>query len=333
MSNIQIFLSDTHFGVRNNSINWLESQKAFIYNQFIPYLKKVKKENFVRVFHLGDVFDSRSSISPMICKETNKMLEAISEHCDSFTILAGNHDFFSPIEGNDNSTSLEMLPCMWKEYNDINIITKDCDFYDNKALCIPWFEFHNPDKLKKLLHKYHDTEIILTHTDLDHLDPEIQKIVGDKNIITGHIHIPTIDEKHHHYTLGSCFALNYADANSERGFWQTENWDLTSLKFINNIKSIKFCKILNEDILDFSDYDPQDYIELVIKDNLYERDDIQKAIKNFYTDCPHFTVVVEQQNIEIESFDEDLGMYNIVKNACPENLRDKLDTLVESSNL
>ena len=330
MSNIQIFLSDTHFGVRANSINWLESQKAFIYNQFIPYLKKLERNNTVEIFHLGDVFDSRSSISPMICKEANLMLEEISCHCDMFTILAGNHDFFSPIEGNDNSTSLEMLPCMWRDNENIEILTEGCSYIGDKAACIPWFEFHNPKKLKSILDRVKNIETILTHTDLDHLDPEIQKIIGDKNIITGHIHIPDIDEKHHHYTLGSCYSLNFADANSERGFWQTKDWDLSTLEFIENRESIMFHRINEEALTKEPNFNEQDYIELTLKENIYNLPSTQETIKHYYANYPHFTVVVMQNEIEFnESELEDSSIYTIVKNACPENLRDKLDIVKE----
>lgn len=329
--NKQIFISDTHFGVRNNSITWLESQKNFIYNQFIPYVKKLGKDNYVRVFHLGDVFDSRSSISPMICKETNKMLEDIAEACDTLTVIAGNHDFFSPIEGSDNSTSLEMLPCRWKQDNNIKIITNDCMCYDRKAVCIPWFDFHNPKKLQIILSKYPEVGTIFTHTDTEHLDKDIQSIVGKRNIVTGHIHIPLLLPKQHHYTLGSCYSLNYADANSERGFYVMTDWDLSTIEFVPNTESIRFYRINGDEVPEM-DFEPQDYIEFTLKEDVYNQPNMQEAIKNYYTRYPHFSVVVEQQHIEIESLDEDLGIYNIVKRACPEHLHKKLEVVADDKN-
>jgi len=38
-------LSDTHFGVRANSLEWLENQQAFFRDFYIPYLKKNVREN------------------------------------------------------------------------------------------------------------------------------------------------------------------------------------------------------------------------------------------------------------------------------------------------
>ena len=43
-------LSDTHFGVRNNSIEWLENQLDFFYNFYIPFLKNNVQKNDVFFF-------------------------------------------------------------------------------------------------------------------------------------------------------------------------------------------------------------------------------------------------------------------------------------------
>ena len=59
-----ILITDTHFGIKQNSITWFNSQSNFIYEQLIPYIQTHK--DIIRLIHLGDVFDSRSSISVLI---------------------------------------------------------------------------------------------------------------------------------------------------------------------------------------------------------------------------------------------------------------------------
>ena len=55
-----VLFTDTHFGVKNNSMTWLNSQLNFIYKQFIPDLQELKKQGHdITLIHLGDVFDSR----------------------------------------------------------------------------------------------------------------------------------------------------------------------------------------------------------------------------------------------------------------------------------
>ena len=48
-------LSDLHFGVRANSLEWLENQKSFFRNFYIPYLKNNVQEGDI-LFILGDWF-------------------------------------------------------------------------------------------------------------------------------------------------------------------------------------------------------------------------------------------------------------------------------------
>ena len=46
-------LSDAHFGVRANSIEWLQNQLDFFYKLYIPYLKENIEKNDVFFFSRG----------------------------------------------------------------------------------------------------------------------------------------------------------------------------------------------------------------------------------------------------------------------------------------
>ena len=78
---IDVIFTDTHFGWKNNSMTWLNSQLDFIYKQFIPKLKELSKINDVRVIHCGDVFDSRSTISTYVATKIVKAFADIRANC------------------------------------------------------------------------------------------------------------------------------------------------------------------------------------------------------------------------------------------------------------
>ena len=40
-------LSDLHFGVRSNSLEWLINHKNFFYDFYIPFLKKYSSKGYV----------------------------------------------------------------------------------------------------------------------------------------------------------------------------------------------------------------------------------------------------------------------------------------------
>ena len=54
------FISDSHFGVRNDSPFFLENAISFYENQFFPYLLE---NNITEVVHLGDFFDRRKFVN------------------------------------------------------------------------------------------------------------------------------------------------------------------------------------------------------------------------------------------------------------------------------
>ena len=55
-------LGDMHLGVRSNSMEWLDIQKDFYENVFIPTLKENVKEVDILV-QVGDACDNRQSIN------------------------------------------------------------------------------------------------------------------------------------------------------------------------------------------------------------------------------------------------------------------------------
>ena len=71
-------ITDTHLGVRNGSIEWLEIMKEYFNNFFIPLLKREKQEGDFLV-HVGDVFDSRHSLNLLIMNEGITIFEEIAK--------------------------------------------------------------------------------------------------------------------------------------------------------------------------------------------------------------------------------------------------------------
>ena len=135
---IDIIFTDTHFGWKNNSMTWLNSQMNFIYKQFIPYIKQTRRNEKVRVIHLGDVFDSRSTISTYIASKVVQAFKDIRSVCDEFVILCGNHDFYSPNSDTVNTVKLFMSNL------DIDIVDQELLERDNHAF-VPWYVWQNED--------------------------------------------------------------------------------------------------------------------------------------------------------------------------------------------
>ena len=93
----QLIIGDCHFGVSSNSVVWLENQLKFFNTQIIDILNN---KDIDRVVFVGDVFDIRYSVNQQIGIEVKKMFRKILDDFKDieFFVLAGNHDYYSPLE-------------------------------------------------------------------------------------------------------------------------------------------------------------------------------------------------------------------------------------------
>lgn len=314
----KIILTDTHFGVKQNSITWLNSQKKFICDQFIEYI--IDMHEPVEVIHLGDVFDSRSSISTLIANEVVNMFKMICD-CKNVTkvnIVAGNHDFYSP-----NSDEVNTLNLILSNISDkINIIYNE-NYVDSQYLYVPWYEWFNQKNIQNIIDKNH-IKYVFTHADIVSSPFEIKNV----KIFSGHTHIPYI--KNPIYNLGSCFALNFGDSNTPRGFYILH--DDGKLGFVENTSSIKFWRFYNDEIWNLpNNISDNDYIEIyidhdkIIESIYYETiDDLQKRYKNIRI-IPKLT-----QNNEIKLADfEGYDIESVINDFIPQKLKSKFKNIVE----
>ena len=227
---IDVIFTDTHFGWKNNSMTWLNSQMDFIYKQFIPEIVSLRMKDKIRVIHCGDVFDSRSTISTYVATKVVQAFKDIRSVCDEFIILCGNHDFYSPNSDTVNTVKLFM------SHLDIDIVDQEMLVRDNHAF-VPWYVWQEGGFPM-------NADYVFCHTDLMY-DP-IPESCAHKMIMAGHIHTPRYDERRGRHNLGSCYSLNFADANQKRGYYILKDGQLA---FKPNRISINFYRFYNDDIL------------------------------------------------------------------------------------
>lgn len=316
-----IILSDTHFGIKQNSITWMNSQINFLYNEFIPYIKELSKKEHIVIIHCGDVFDSRSSINPYIASNVRAAFKEIAKIASVY-IIAGNHDFYSP---NDDDVSaldltLHSISNLFVIRDQIQYIDIGEPFEDKHvpALLVPWYEFDKKDVLETAIKEY-KPKAIFCHTDLSRLSPEYKELLRDINIYSGHIHAP--NKEKNLITLGSTFALTFADCNADRGFYVLD--DDLELEFIRARNIIKFWRFYNRAIFDINvDAVKNDYIELYINKLDLLNDDYARRI-SYLTSKIHNIVVVP--NSEPTKINEEVEFTNYnIEEICRANVPKEL---------
>lgn len=313
-----IIFTDTHFGVKQNSITWFKSQKRFIEEQLMPYINSLDDD--VKLIHLGDVFDSRSTISTYIATEVVDLFTKLRSMVKEFIIIGGNHDYYSP-----STDRIDTLSLLFDKL-DIQLVTKYL-LVDGEDLYLPWYEWlsHN-DRLRELVKRY-GIKNIYTHADIVTEDPHIPT---STRVYSGHMHTPKIFSNL--YNLGSCYYLNFGDSDGDRGFYMID--EENNINFIKNTSSIKFWRFYNEDILnlDYNKFKPQDYFELYITQENLQSLEYSKIISDFIDRFKNSWVIPQYSSTIGESNDLDINKRNIeqmIQELVPENLKEKFNKILE----
>lgn len=290
-----LVIGDVHFGVKNGSVMWLQSQIGFFKQQVFPIIEKAKELNVSHVVILGDMFDVRASTNTVVAVEVRKL---ITEMCNiavlndvNIYVIAGNHDYYSPDE-------------QYKEYNTYNAIFGDkfspaIYFITDKPcfiskvskngdklgeiVLLPWYETSVKETFLKnisyIIEKNENNKIIYgvyAHCDMINAsisDIDMYRALHRVNIPfwSGHVHYIVNHDKLPLYNVGACMQYTFADADADRFIYiinEKENKKVS----IKNIVTPKFSIIEDSDLFDnsiISLYKETEFVELdILSDNV-----------------------------------------------------------------
>jgi DNA repair exonuclease SbcCD nuclease subunit len=246
-----IFLiSDLHFGVRANSLEWLQNQLDFFYKIYIPYLKENKKEGDI-LFILGDWFDNRQLLDINVM---NKSIDLIFDLADIIPtyFLTGNHDIYKKHDTDVNSlAAFRFIPNV-TIYETPQIITNG----KSKILVLPWVG--NPEK-EEMYAKANPCDYVFAHADIMGLKydngrqivrgAKLRGVKGIKKVISGHVH--KRQELKDAIYLGSPYSTKRSDIGNKKGyyiFFPEKN----KIDFIQNKFSPIFQRIMLEDLMEWT---------------------------------------------------------------------------------
>lgn len=161
-----LVIGDLHFGIKTNSISWMESQIKFIKDQIIP---TAIDNNVDNVVFLGDLFDIRYSVNQVIGISVKNVIRELAEklYNKKIIFIAGNHDYYSPLEDSKEYNIYELI--FGKEFIDkyTNIVVVNDEPYSTaNDLYLPWYYTEDYSKLIETYNKYDNINTIYCHSDL-----------------------------------------------------------------------------------------------------------------------------------------------------------------------
>lgn len=234
-------LGDLHFGVRSNSVEWLEIQQDFFEQVFIPTLKKHVKPGDVLV-QVGDTFDNRQSVNLRVLHYAIELFEKLGKILPVH-VICGNHDIWAK-KSNDVS-SIDTLK--WIPNVQVYKKPKAFKWHDKEILLMPWRR-DTEHEVETLL-KFPKTDIVFCHSEVAGvaLNSKVRNQHGTdtesyKNysaVYSGHIHYR--QKKGKLRLVGTPYELTRSDSGNPKGF---DLVDLETMEetFFQNEVSPKFLK-------------------------------------------------------------------------------------------
>ncbi len=305
-------ITDTHFGARNDNVNFNEYFYNFYEGLFFPYLQQ---NNIKHCIHLGDLMDRRKFVSYRILKDfRERFIQPFNYLKINLHILVGNHDIY--FRNTNDVNSLQEL--LGERHDNIHLYpeAQEVDFDGFPILMMPWinpqneiYSFGMMDETKADTMMSHlevvGFEMHGGHTSESGFDKEQFKRFD--TVFSGHYHKKSDDGQI--YYLGTPYQMTWSDYNCSKGFhvFDTETRELT--RIVNPQKI--FEKIYYDDTQE--DYDGHDvdqykskYVKLVVvnKNDLYKFDKFTDKL--FKADCHEVKIIEDFTDLDANTVSDDI---------------------------
>lgn len=263
-------ITDTHFGVRNDSSVFLDNADKFLTNIFFP---KIKELGITQVLHLGDLFDRRKYINFVTLQRARQIfLDKLRDEEIDMTLALGNHCVYYKDSNSVNSPDL-----LLRDYDNITVYDVATEVVIGRAsiLLVPWI---NPENLEESITVIRNSRarVCMGHLELngfsmnktsvmDHgMDSELFEQF--EVVASGHFHHPS--QRGPIRYLGAMAQYDRGDTDDPRGFhiFDTETLEF---EFVANPYDM-FHKIEYDDteyqgdILNIPDWVKDTYVDVVV---------------------------------------------------------------------
>lgn len=336
-----LIVGDCHFGIKSNSLQWLETQLDFFKKQFIPELKSNKYD---RVIFLGDIFDIRYAINQYIGYEVKILFRDLTSNFPNinFYIVAGNHDYYSPDINylKYNAYNLIFGYEFLNIHSNLHIIHEDYLIKDNTVFA-PWYSTENQERFEKMIKdiELQKPTLMYCHTDLATwpMDGRLDIKPEFLTVISGHIHNLQENESNKLFNIGSMFAINFNDVNTKKYFYSYDTEEQKFIEAFENTTTPRFIQFSNEDIFSLQNSDIENsHVRIFISsDNINKAAYIERLTeikKNFEYKSLKIQTINSNVIENVEGVSLNTNITDFIENNIPDHLKEKYNYIKEIVN-
>ena len=211
-------ITDTHWGVRNDQLAFLDNNKRFIDEVFLPYLDA---HSIRTVIHLGDLVDRRKFLNINTAKRLRSdFIQPLHARGITPHLIIGNHDTYYK-----NTNSVNSIREFYEHDFTIYESAAEVEFDGVPILFIPWICDDNRDDTLKLIGTT-NAQIALGHLELAGFEMYRGSPVshGDDRVLFDRFDLVCSGHYHHRSTagnihyLGSHAEFTWSDYDDPKGF-------------------------------------------------------------------------------------------------------------------
>lgn len=334
-----------HFGIKNDSPDFIEHQVKFYREVFFPDLVE---RGIKTILHLGDIFDRRKYTNHQTLHAFKEaFFDQLVEHDIHMVLILGNHDVYYKSTNEVNSPELFL-----SQYTDnITVINKPqvVKVGGAKVAMIPWINAKNYEESLEFMATC-GCEVLCGHFEINgfamHRGGTLSKgglkaeIFDPFEIVfSGHFHEPSSDGRITY--LGAPYEYTWADFGCERGYYifDPKSHDL---EYVKNPDKM-FYRITYDELFDPKEFNVSvlegKIVRVIVADkvNVDEFETFVEAVQNA---CPsNFEIIdnvsyhVDEENIDQEALksEDTLGIVKSYVDESDISLdKDKINTMFKS---
>jgi len=269
-------ITDTHWGIRNDSTIMHDQMKKFLDDVFFPYLDK---HDVRAVCHLGDLVDRRKYINfNTALRLRQDFLTPLFERDTVLHIIAGNHDTYFKNTNRVNALRELVQDKYADKFYIYDQLPWEVNFDGTSVLMLPWICDENKEVSMHAIENS-KSPIVFGHLELSGFEMyrghvsdhgEDSKIFDKFDLVcSGHYH--TRSNSSNIFYLGTPAQYNWSDYGDPKGFHilDTSTRELTFIENPYNIFHKMFYDDLNKSIVEVIVFDAEKYrncyVKLVVK--------------------------------------------------------------------
>ena len=303
-------ITDTHFGARNDNLNFNEYFFKFYENIFFPTLKE---RVITTCVHMGDVVDRRKYISYRIAHDfRSRFIEKFKELGIDLHIIIGNHDTY--YRNTNEVNSMEEL--VGSDKFNIYSAPEVVEFDGTPIQFMPWINASSYDESMNAL-KHSPAQILMGHLEVKGFEMHMGLRADggyDKELFrrfdlcfSGHFHHKSDDGQI--YYLGTPYEITWSDYNDPKGFHIFDTATRKLERIVNTYTLHE--KIFYDDTI--TDYDKEDvskyqekYVKLIVvnKKDLYQFDKYTDRL--LQADTYEVKIIEDFSELDAENVSDDI---------------------------